>query len=319
MFRSNNVLPRPDNPRAVAASARGDLMTVTGEPYAWEPATIDVRPRAGGAARSWVIDRGLMAPPVWSADGTRILAVESPRGGQPTLLALNVTDGGRRSVGHDTIATATADATIVARGARLLRIASGKTTVLAEHPGAHIAAPLAAPEGGAVAYAVVWDSQTMDLRLLPGDGGESRVLFTWPAGRLRWRWAPDGTRLFAALPGDWDWQLWELPLDGSAPRVLVHEAAGIADVAVAADGSRVAIVAQAEVDDPLDRAEIFVIDPKSAAVRRFDLNGWTAFSAAWLDDESLVVVVADPTYPSLPVHKELRTLRVSDGRLQTYP
>lgn len=319
MFRSNNVLPRHENPRAVATSARGDLMTVTGEPYPWEPATIEVRPRAGGAARSWVIDRGLMTPPVWSADGTRILAVESPRGGKPTLLALNVTDGGRRPVGHDANATATADATIVARGARLLRIAGGKTTVLAEHPGAQIGVPLAAPDGGAVAYAVVWDTQTMDLRVLPADGGESRVLFTWPAGRLRWRWAPDGTRLYAALPGDWDWRLWELPLDDSGPRVLVHEAAGIADVAVAADGSRVAIVAQAEVDDPLDRAEIFVIDPKSAAVRRFDLNGWTAFSAAWLDDASLVVVVADPTHPSLPAHKELRTLRLSDGALTAYP
>jgi dipeptidyl aminopeptidase/acylaminoacyl peptidase len=159
----------------------------------------------------------------------------------------------------------------------------------------------------------------MDLCVLPGDGGESRVLFTWPAGRLRWRWSPDGTRLFAALAGDWDWQLWELPLDGSAPRVLVHEAAGIADVAVTADGSRVAIVAQAEVDDPRDLAEVFVIDPKSAVVRRFDLSGWTAFSAAWLDDESLVVVVADPSHPSLPLHKELRTLRVGDGVLTAYP
>ncbi len=318
MWRSNNVLPRHDNPRAVATSARGDVMIVTGEPYAWEPATIDVTARAGGTARSWVIDRGLIADPVWSADGTRILAVESPRGGEPTLLALNVTDGSRRTVSHDTIAAGAADGTIVARGARLLRIGAGTTTLLAEHPGGRITAPIAAPDGSAVAYAVVWDTQMMDLRVLPRDG-ESRVLFTWPAGTVRWRWSPDGTRVFAAVSGDWDWQLWELALDGTPPRTLVREAAGISDVAVAADGNRVAIVAQAEIDDALDRSEVFVIDGRNAAARRFDLSGRTAFSAAWLDDGSLVVVVADPTYPSLPVHKELRTLRLSDGSLEAHP
>ena len=318
MFRSNNVLPRLDNPRAVAMSARGDLMTVRGEPYAWETATIDVSARGGGTPRWWVIDRGLLSDPVWSADGTRILAVESARGGAPTLLALNVTDGSRRTVSHDTLAAGAADATIVARDARLLRIAAGKTTVLAEHPGGRIAAPIAAPDG-AVAYAVLWETQTMDLRVLPADGGESRVLFTAPARAPRWRWSPDGARLYAAVAGDWDWQLWELALDGTPPRTLVREAAGIADVAVAADGNRVALVAQAEVDDPLDRSEVFVVDRRSPDVRRFNLGGRTAFSAAWLADGSLVVVVADLTYPSLPVYKELRTLRLSDGSLEAFP
>jgi hypothetical protein len=316
MLRSNNVLPRHDNPRAVANSARGDLMTVVGEPYAWEPATIEAR--AAARARSWVIDRGLMSDPLWSADGTRILAVESPRGGEPSLLALNVTDGSRQTVSHDTIAAGAADGTVVARGARLLRLAAGTTTVLAEHPGGRIVAPIVAPQGGAVAYAVAWETQSMDLRVLPDGGGESRALFTWPAARLRWRWSADGARLYAALPGDWDWQLWEIPLDGT-PRLMVHEAAGISDLALAPDGNRIAIVAQAEIDDPLDRSEVFVADRRTGDVQRFNLSGRTAFSAAWRDDESLVVVVADPAYPSLPVHKELRTLRLSDGSLEPFP
>lgn len=319
MFRSNNVLPRHDNPRTVATSARGDLMIVVGEPYAWEPATIEVAARGGAPARSWVVDRGLMTDPMWSADGTRILAVESPRGGEPTLLALNVTDGSRQTVGHDTIAAGAADGTIVARGERLLRLAAGKTTVLAEHPGGRIFAPLAAPQGGAVAYAVAWETQNMDLRVLPGDGGESRVLFTWPFARLRWRWSADGARLYAALPGDWDWQLWEIALDGTPPRLMVREAAGINDLAVSPDGDRIAIVAQADIDDPLDRSEVFVADRRSSDVRRFNLSGRTAFSAAWRDDDALVVVIGDPTYPSLPIYKELRTLRLSDGSLEPFP
>jgi hypothetical protein len=319
MFRSNNVLPRHDNPRTVATSARGDVMLVSGEPYAWETATIEAIPHGGGKRQSWVIDNGLMADPIWSADGTRILAVESPRSGLPTLLALNVTDGGRHTVGRDTLATGSADATIVARAGRLLRIADGKTTLLAEYPSGQIASPIAAPDGSAVAYGVVWDTHMMDLRVLPSAGGESRTLFTWPAAPLDWRWSPDGSRLFAVVPGDWEWELWGLPGEGSPPRALVREAARIGDLAVAADGNRVALVAQAEVDDPFARSEVFLIDRRSSDVRRFNLSGWTAFSAAWLDEASLIVVVADPAYPSLPTNKELRTLRLSDGSLEPYP
>jgi Tol biopolymer transport system component len=260
-----------------------------------------------------------MTDPLWSADGTRILTVESPRGGEPTLLALNVTDGSRQTVGHDTIAAGAADGTIVARDDRLLRLAAGQTTVLVDHPGGRIFAPLAAPQGGAVAYAVAWETQNMDLRVLPGDGSESRVLFTWPFARLRWRWSADGARLYAALPGDWDWQLWEIAVDGTPPRLMVREAAAISDLAVSPDGDRIAIVAQADIDDPLDRAEVFVADRRNSDVRRFNLSGRTAFSAAWRDDDALVVVIADPTYPSLPIAKELRTLRLSDGSLEPFP
>jgi len=315
MFRSNNVLPRHDNPRVVASSARGDLMVVTGEPYPWETAIIDVHPHGGGKAQSWVIDRGLVTDPVWSADGTRVLAVESPRGGQPTLLALNVTDGSRRTLGHDTAAAGTADATLVARGSRLIRLGAGRGTVLADHPGGRVVAPIAAADGS-VAYGVVWDTQMLDLRVLPADGSAGRVLFTWPVGGLRWRWAPDGVHLFAAIAAEWDWQLWELSLDGTAPRALVREAAVVRDLAVAADGNRVAFIAQAEIDDPLDRTEVFVLDRRSGDVRRFNLSGWSAFSVAWLDDTSLAVVVADQSYLSVPVDKQLRTLRLSDGSLE---
>lgn len=318
MLRGNNVLPRYANPRAVAASPRGDIMVVSGESAAWEAATVDVLDRAGALRHSWPIDRGLLSMPGWSADGTRVLAVESPRGGQPALLALNPADGSRQTIGRDAVASGSADATIVARGDRLLRLAGRTETVLAVHPEGKVGAPLAAPQGGAIAYAVSWGAD-MDLRLLPAGAEESRVLFTWPSGPVRWRWSPDGARLYVVLGGDWDWQLWELPLDGSEPRALVREAAGIADLAVADDGDRVALVAQAEVDDPRGRREIFLIDRRAAGVRRYDIAGWTASSATWHDDDSLLVVVADAAHPSVPPHRELRTLRLADGALEAFP
>jgi hypothetical protein len=318
MFRSNNVLPRRNRPRAVARSVRDELMVVRGEPYAWEPATVEVLSPGGATLHSWVIDPGLVGTPAWSADGTRILAVESAGGGQqPTLLALQPSDGSRQSLGHDTAATGTPDATIVARGDRLLRIAGRVETTLAQHPGGRIASPLASPDATRVAYAVVWNSQ-MDLRVYTAESNDSRILFTWPSGPVRWSWTPDGRHLFVVLPGDWDWQLWELPLDGNAPRSLVREAAGLMDMAVAPDGGRIALVAQPTLDDAHARHELYVFDRTSSTARRFTLDGHTAWSVAWLDDESLLVVVSSTANPALPIATELRRLRLSDGTLEPF-
>ena len=316
MIRSNNILPRADAPQRVARSARGELLVVEGEPVGWEPATLRVvDPATAKTLHSWMIDRGLAGEPSWSADGTRILAVESPRNGEPTLVALSVADGGRQALGHDVSAAGDADGVVVGRQGKLIRLAKQGSRVLIEHPGARVVAPCPAPQGGAIAYAVVRDAD-MELRVLSAGALDSRVLFTWPAGPLRWSWSPDATRLFAVIPGDWDWQLWELSLDGSAPRRLVHEAARITDLAVAADGQRVALVAQDQLDEANDRAEIFVIDGRD--FRRFELAGRSALSAAWLDADSLVVVTVDATDPSLPRATALQRLRLSDGELAPF-
>jgi dipeptidyl aminopeptidase/acylaminoacyl peptidase len=159
----------------------------------------------------------------------------------------------------------------------------------------------------------------MDLRAIDSDGAHDRLLLTWNPGPLSWRWSPDGARLFAVLPGDWDWQLWEIPLDGDAPRDLVREAAGISDLAVAPDGGRVAVVAEPSLDYGRHRGEVFVIEPSSGDAQRFNLSGDDARSVAWLDGDSLLVVVADSTFPVLPEHRTLRRLRFSDGSLLPFP
>src|SRR5262249_32795966 len=157
-----------------------------------------------GKPQSWVIDRGVLSDPLWSADGTRILAIESPHGGEPTLLTLNVTDGSRRALGHDTAATASADATVVARGSRLLRLVGGKTTVLASHGGGRVESPVAAPDG-AIAYAGVWGTQIIDMRILPADGGPSKVpttRATAPGGADRCAGAGHPTARDCAQPSE---------------------------------------------------------------------------------------------------------------------
>ncbi len=317
MFRANNVLPRSNPPRALETSSRGELLLVEGQPVPWEPATVSILSPAGAQLHTWAINRGLASDPQWSADGTRILAVESPRAGEAALVALLGGDGRRQPLGRDAIAAGDADGTVVARGGRLLRLAGGRTRLLVSHADGRIVAPLPAPSGGAIAYALVRDAG-MELRLLPAGASDSRVLFTWAASPPRWRWAPDGTRLFVVLPGDWDWHLWELATDGSAPRRLVLEAARITDLSVAADGHRVALVAQAEVDEPNDRSEVFVIDDRGSEVRRFGWPQQTVIDAAWLDDQSLAVITANAGDPAIPQARLLQRLSLSDGALSSW-
>lgn len=316
MYRSNNVLPRTDRPRQVARSARGELLVVDGEPPAWEPATVRIVAPTGVTLHTWMIERGLAAPPRWSADGTRVLALESARDGRPTLLALNAGDGGRRTIGHDRVFAADADGTLVARDGTLLRLASGSgATVLASHDDARITALRPAPQGGAIAYALVRDA-ALEVRLLEAGAADSRVLFTWPAMPLRWDWAPDGTRLFVALPGDWDWQLWTLTPDGAAPHRLVQDAARIAALAAAPDSRRVALVAQAEVDEPNGRTELIVIDHRTRDVRRISDPARTFLDVAWLDDDTLAVITVPAADPALPQARTLQRLRLADGTLE---
>jgi Tol biopolymer transport system component len=146
------------------------------------------------------------------------------------------------------------------------------------------------------------------------------LLLTIHPSALRWRWSPDGSRLFAVIAGDWDWQVWELPADGlAAPRALVGEAASVTDLAPAADGDRIAVIAAAQLSYGGERREVFVIDRNTGHAQNFNLGGKNGHSLAWLDANTLLVVVSDPTFPIVPPHRELVRLSLGDGSLQPFP
>ncbi len=318
MYRSNNVLPRAETPRRVARSATGALFVVEGEAHSWMPARVRHIDAKGTTLQVWDLDRGLLRDPVWSADGSRVIAVEAARGGAPNVYALHASDGEQRAIGHDPDISATADGVLVARGRELKAVAGERATTLVRLRTGRIDAALGSPDGSRVAYAVR-DGDAMELRAVGADGRGDRVLLTWPAGPLFWHWGPDGARLFAVLGGDWDWQLWELPLDDS-PRVLIREAAAIRDFAVSPDGARLAVVAQEQARPGLERFELFVFDRGAVqAVQRFNLSGNDCHSAAWLDDDHLLVIVSDVTYPAVPEARALRKLRLSDSSLLEFP
>jgi tricorn protease-like protein len=159
----------------------------------------------------------------------------------------------------------------------------------------------------------------MELRVVRLDGEDDRFLLSWAPCEVEWVWAPDGSGLFAVLAGDWDWQLWEIPLDDGSPRALVREAAAIGGVAAAPDGRRVAIAAAADLNYGRERREVFVIDLETAVVRRFNVDSWFAHDVAWLDDVSLLVVASDPVTAAVPRRRELRRLVLPEGRTERFP
>lgn len=319
MIRSNNVFPRRDNPRAVLRSARGDFAVVYGEPFSWAPASVAQVDAQGQEKHSWTFDRGLRPEPKWSADGTRILAVERKADRSIALVSLNATDGSREKIGELTDATGMPDGVVYARGADLVRVAGGVEKTLVRHPGGRVKNPLASPDGTRIAY-VLCTGEEMDLRVATADTGRERLLLTVRPSPLRWKWSADGTRLFAALAGDWDWQVWDLPAKGQAPpRAIVSEAAAVVDLAPAADNERVAVIAAAKLDYGGERREVFVIDRNSGEAQNFNLGGKNGHSLAWLGDDALLVVVSDPTFPVVPPHRELMRLSLQDGSLQPFP
>jgi hypothetical protein len=303
MYRHNNVFPRRQNPRAVAVSARGELAVTYGETHAWAPASIVHLDARGQTLHTWEVERGIASTPAWSSDGTRLLVVASGRGGPPDLLGFNAGDGSQQRIGHDAFVTALPDGIVTALGPRLVRTAGGKRTTLAHHVRVCIDAPLASPQGDSIAYAAVSERE-MELRLVGADGREPRLLLSTRPSELKWQWAPDGSRLFAVIAGDWDWQLWELPLDGP-PRALAREAAAMPALAVAPDGQRLAVIAAPTVDFAGERREVFIIDRSTGHSDVFNLGGRNAHDVAWLGGDALLVVVSDPTYRTVPAQREL--------------
>jgi len=200
-----------------------------------------------------------------------------------------------------------------------VRVAGGDEKVLARHPGGQVKSPVASPDGTRVAYAVRTGGE-MDLRVVTIDTGRERLLLTVHPSPVRWKWSPDGSRLFAVIAGDWDWQVWELPADGQAPpRALVREAASVTDLAPAADGERVAVIAAAQLSYGDERREVFVIERNSGRAQNFNLGSKNGHSVAWLDANALLVVVSDPTFPVVPPYRELMRLSLEDGSLHPFP
>ncbi len=332
MLRFNNREPRRPQPRFVTVNVRGDRLVTSGEPYPWAPTTLAYRTAAGQPVHIWELERGLTEPPAWSADGARVLASvsEAPSDNAlcrflrlcdpsvldapPAIVSFNAVDGGRSTIGYGVHPAFGGKGQIfAARGNALLRFDPRGSRVLLRQHGHSIESPLPSPSGHWVAY-VAARANELDLRVCDENGGEDRSLLTWDRDRFRAVWAPDDSRLYAVVGGDWDWQLWEIPLDDAPVRVLVKEAADIRDLKLSPDGKRLALVAAPSLTEPLLSHQVYVLDPQSGQARALATDSGDAWSVAWENPEALLAVFGGTQTPLvIPEARTLRRIHLADG------
>ncbi len=320
-YRANNRFPRRQTPLAVAPSAAGHVAVVSGEPFPWAPSRITLVKKDGASDQAWDFPHGINGPPVWSTDGSHLVVVSEQPGGEAQNVEVLAVDGARRAVATGaSAAPGTAGSVYVARADRLLRMgADGHAELMAQWPGQVLGNPQPSPDGTVVAYTAARGGH-LELHLVAANGQNDRVMLGWERDRFVYRWAPDGTRLFAIAPGTWDWQIWAIPLTGSLD-VLASGASKIADLAVSPDGSRLAFIAAPNQADP-SRADVYVMYLAERSVRTMPLEHAHPIQLAWLDGDQLLLVAESrpPQRPwTLPAERSVKRIRVSDSSVSDWP
>jgi hypothetical protein len=317
--RENNRYPRQSDPVYVAASGNSEVAITSGEIFAWVRCRISTT--AGGRTQhTWDFDRGPTAPPVWSPDGSRLLAdVSDPEGSLPAVVAL-AREGERHSLGRGSMPCPASDGTVyAAAGDRIVRFATdGKESTFLRWPGESLDQPLASPDATQIAYTAA-RANHLELHTVTRDGSDDRLVLAWDRDRILYRWAPDGTRLYAVIGGNWDWQVWEIPLPSGDVRVLVSGAAAITDLAVSPDGQQLAFTAAPSLDYPSNRRRLYVLNVKGRTVRTIDIPDADLSRLAWAEPESLFVIATalPPGEPRIfPAQGKLKHVRPSDGSVE---
>ncbi|MBI3784843.1 MAG: hypothetical protein HY270_15725 [Deltaproteobacteria bacterium] len=320
--RENNRYPRHEDPFAVAVSATsGSIAVAQGSPLAWSRAAVRSIDSSGATTHTWELERGLLQPPAWSADGKLVVASNSAADRPlPFILSL-AGDGARRTVGRGINPAPAAAATIyAAQDDRLLRFSGGTSQTLMQRRGMAVEQPLPSPDGKLVVYTQSKHNRS-EVRLMRADGGDDRSFLSWDRDRMVLRWAPDSSRLYAVVGGDWDWQVWELPLDDTA-RVLARGAAAIGDLAVSPDGKRLAVSAAATIDYPSNRRQLIVMNLEDQSVRTIDMPDSDVSNVAWLGTNNILAITV-PSSSSVPwgypERRSLQRVDIDPGSAQAWP
>ncbi len=249
----------------------------------------------------------------------RCKCAPTPADALPAVVTL-ARAGERHTLGHGSVPCAAADGIVYAAADdRLVRFAAdGKEDTFLRRPGESLDQPQVSPDGTQLAYTAAWANR-LELRAVQRDGSNDRLVLAWDRDRIVYRWAPDGSRLYAVIGGDWDWQVWEIPLPSGAVQVLASGAAAITDLAVSPNGQQLAFTAAPALDYPSNRRQLYVLNVSDHTVRTIDVPDADLSRLAWLGPDSLIVIstALTPGAPRiLPAPQTLKRVRPSDGSVE---
>ena len=324
--RENNRYPRRSDPVTVSASTQGELAIAAGEAFPWVRTAVSSLSGDAHVLHTWDFERGLADTPLWSPEGTMLLASSADGEGPLPAIVTLAADGTRKTIGRGSAPAVTADGTIIAaQQDRLVKLGgSHRPTTIVQRCGDTLDQPLVSPDGQTLAYTAARGNH-FEVRAADIDGRHDRLVLSWDRDRFVYRWSADSQRLYAIVGGNWDWQIWEIPLDSDgatgAVRVLASGAAAISDLAVAPDTTRLAFTAAPALDYPTNRRQLYVLNLQDRTVRNIDIPGTDLSQLIWNDAQTLLVVATsarDDTPWFFPAPRTLKRVRVADGAVEDF-
>jgi hypothetical protein len=324
--RENNRYPRRSDPVAVSPSAHGELAIATGEPFPWVRTALSALSASGQTLHTWDFERGLADAPLWSPDGARLIASYADGNNPlPAVVAL-AADGTRKTLGRGKAPAIMADGSIVAASQdRLVKLnGNGRDSTIIQRPGEALDQPQPSPDGKTLAY-TAGRGNHFELRTIGIDGRGDRQVLSWDRDRFVYRWAADGTQLYAIVGGNWDWQIWQIPLGsgtgGDAVRVLASGAAAISDLAVSPDATQLAFTAAPALDYPTNRRRLYVLNLKDHNVRSIDVPDTDLSQLTWSGGDTLLVVATPVSVDTpwfFPAPRSLKRVHLGDGTVEDF-
>jgi dipeptidyl aminopeptidase/acylaminoacyl peptidase len=136
---------------------------------------------------------------------------------------------------------------------------------------------------------------------------------------MLYRWSADGAHLYAIVGGNWDWQVWDIPVGSGSTVTLAASAAAISDLAPSPDGTQLAFTAAPELDYPNNRCRLYVLQLGDHSVRTIDIPDADLGQLTWVAADAIVVVAtkADPDQRwSLPAPRTLKRVHLPDGGVE---
>ena len=316
--RENNRYPRRSDPVYVRSSSRGDIVIARGEVFPWARTAVSSLDRDGRTLHTWDLTRGLAAPPTWGPDGARIIASHSTADTTFPAIVTLASDGAQRTAGYGNTPAGGPEGTIyAARGDRIFRLrGDSPEATIVQRCGDTLDAPLPSPDGQQLLYTAAHGGR-QELRVVGRDGTDDRLVLSLDRDRLIYRWAPDGTRLYTIVGGNWDWQIWQVPLDSGSVDTLAASAAVLTDLAVAPDGTKLAFTAAPALDYPNNRRQLYIMNLGDRRVRPVDVPQADLSYLAWTDADNILVVAAVANQPRfLPETRVLKRVRAADGTVE---
>jgi len=318
--RENNRYPRRSDPVYAANSPRSEIAVTRGAAFPWVRSAVSSVDTDGRTLHTWDLSRGLAAPPVWSPDAARIIVSQSTADTPYPAIVTLATDGAQRTVGYGAAPAGNTGGTIyAARGERILRLlADGSEVTVVERCGETLDAPLPSPDGQQLLYTAARGGR-QEVRVIHQDGTGDRLVLSRDRDRILYRWAPDGSRLYAIVGGNWDWQIWQIPLDTAPLQVLAASAAAITDLAVSPSGTDLAFTAAPALDYPNNRRQLYILNLSDRRVRPVDVPQADLSYLTWVGSENVLVVASAASSDQpwiLPEARTLKRVRITDGSVE---